>query len=161
MQDYWQRKMKRVWKLDKKIAESYAYERFGLTAEKVNFVNQQCALQRDACGEPLAFGNNHCYPRTINEYLTREELLAKINGNSYKIYEHLVDETLQGQLYRPDTDLPIYRPEFYNHNTNFSIIVRDGDRTSWYDYDCCYLFSFSEIEEVHWKLNYFKKNKKE
>lgn len=71
----------------------------------------------------------------------------------------MADETLQGQLYRPDTDQPIYRPEFYNHNANFSIIVRDGDRTSWYDYDCCQLLNFDEMEKDHVVLyNYGQNN---
>ena len=147
MQDYWQRKMKRVWILDERLTD--IYKDFDPLINKILFVEETCALQRDACGNPLRFGNDHCYPRKISHYPTLDTLFAKISGNRYNSYENIVDGVLQGQIYRPDEDAPIYRPEFHDSDADFAIIVRNGDDTDWYDNDCCRLLNYTEMEEDH------------
>lgn len=76
MQDYWQRKMKRVWKLDDLLTDTY--KDFDPLITKISFVEESCALQCDECVNPICFGNHHCYPRKINDYHTRNLLFSEI-----------------------------------------------------------------------------------
>ena len=132
MQDYWKRKVKRVWKIREEIPATRANCR------------------------PNA---NGCYPWKLPEYATVEQLkagLRKITGNYTKdkwlhqisrpdelYYETIVREVLHGTVNHPGIE-GMYHPEHADGSATFGVLHNEGFAVYWYGADCCRLMSHAE-----------------
>ena len=157
MQDYWQREMRDLWRLDANLNSYYRGAQ-----GRINVTDKDCGLIRDAAGNPLRIGRNTCFPWKLAEYNTLAKVAERLklvpqfgaergfdrpdSREGGWIYDEIVRELLGGEAYPPDGK-PLYLPEHAKGNAGFAVLYKRGNAIRWYGSDCCALMSCEEASK--------------
>lgn len=148
MQDYWKYRMEWVWEADKYLIEKQEEEYSGLgwLAPSVDkkIATKKCGLTWTWLGKPDKITKDTCYPRKITQYHTVEDSIY-----SYKHPEKTIEEFLKNRgakSYRLERDPPLYRAEFYNKDTDFTVVHAMPASYDFYPKDCCTLMTIQGIK---------------
>lgn len=142
MEDYFQILITGIWDDDLDTQEFYPLY------YRPTFYKNICGLERDACGKPIRMSQQVCYPHKISHYRTLESLTQRlIEVGDTADYQELLTPILSATPYKPNENIPIYRGEFYNQDTDFSVIYSKTGAVRFYAQDCCRLLSYEEAVE--------------
>ena len=157
MQDYWQREMRDLWRLDANLNRYYRGAQ-----GRINVTDKDCGLIRDAAGNPLRIGRNTCFPWKLAEYNTLAKVAERLklvpqfgaergfgrpdSREGGWIYDEIVRDLLGGEVYPPDGK-PLYLPEHTKGNAGFAVLYKRGNAIRWYGPNCCALMSYEEANK--------------
>ncbi len=111
-----------------------------------NIYDKSCKIIRPFWGEPT-LGSKSCLPWKIKTYDTIDKVVQwRETGEISNTFEELVGKHWQGEAFDPRVENP-FKPEWYNQDADFAVIMRNGHTTWFYPKDCCKFMTFDEMKQ--------------
>ncbi len=108
--------------------------------------DKSCKIIRPFWGEPT-LGSKSCLPWKIKTYDTIDKVVQwRETGKISHTFEELVGKHWQGEAFDPRVENP-FKPEWYNQDADFAVIMRDGHTTWFYPKNCCQIMTYDEIKQ--------------
>lgn len=111
-----------------------------------NIYDQSCKIIRPLFGEPT-LGNKSCLPWKITTHDTIDKVIQwRETGKVSHTFEELAGIHWQGKAFDPRTENP-FKPEWWNQDMDFAVMMRSGHSTWFYPKDCCKFMTFDEMKQ--------------
>lgn len=111
-----------------------------------NIYDKSCKIIRPFWGKPK-LGSKSCLPWKIKTHDTIDKVVEwRKTGKISVTFEYLVNKHWQGEAFDPRVENP-FKPEWYNKNMDFAVIIRSGHWTHFYPKDCCQFITFDEMKQ--------------
>ncbi len=108
--------------------------------------DKSCKIIRPFWSEPT-LGSKSCLPWKIKTYDTIDKVVQwRETGEISNTFEELVGKHWQGEAFDPRVENP-FKPEWYNQDADFALIMRFGHFTKFYPKDCCKFMTFDEMKQ--------------